>query len=124
VLLFRENKALQFVEDSVLIGDPPNHGEVAVINGNPVANRRSNKCRVEKNRNLLVAKAEYEITRRLMRKHAMCFTITPPSMRLISLFVNIYLEHKGNNKITEHQAPQNITIQSDNTRQLTHEVKK
>jgi len=41
VLLFRENKALQFVEDSVLIGDSPNLGEVAVINGNPVSIGRS-----------------------------------------------------------------------------------
>jgi hypothetical protein len=41
VLLFRENKALQFVEDSVLTGDSPNLGEVAVINGNPVSIGRS-----------------------------------------------------------------------------------
>jgi hypothetical protein len=38
---FRENQALQFLEQSVIIGDSPNKGEVAMVNNNPVSIGRS-----------------------------------------------------------------------------------
>lgn len=39
--IFRENTALQFIDQSVFIGDSPNLGEPAEVNGQPVSIGRS-----------------------------------------------------------------------------------